>query len=227
MSRPRLRADVVAEIERTGVVAVIRLTDAAVGREVAQALAEGGVTALEVTMTVPNAVALIEQLAATLPASCIVGAGTVTDDATAVAVIQAGAQFVVSPVLRAEVIASCRERDVAVMPGCFTPTEILNAWEAGADFVKVFPATSLGPAFIRDVRAPLPHLKLVPTGGVTRENAGDWIRAGAAAIGAGTALVDAKAVAERRFEALTSNARHFIRAVAEARSSSTPVGARS
>jgi 2-dehydro-3-deoxyphosphogluconate aldolase/(4S)-4-hydroxy-2-oxoglutarate aldolase len=227
MSTSRLRADVVAEIERTGVIAVIRLTDASVGREVAQALAEGGVTALEVTMTVPNAVALIEQLAATLPASCIVGAGTVTDDAMAQAVIEAGAQFVVSPVLRAEVIGACRERDIAVMPGCFTPTEILNAWEAGADLVKVFPATSLGPTFIRDVRAPLPQLKLVPTGGVTRQNAGDWIRAGAAAIGAGTALVDAKAVAERRFDELTANARHFIRAVADARSSSTPVGARS
>ena len=183
MSTPRLRADVVAEIERTGVVAVIRLTDASVGREVAQALAEGGVTALEVTMTVPNAVALIEQLAATLPATCIVGAGTVTDDATAQAVIGAGAQFVVSPVLRAEVIGVCRERDIAVMPGCFTPTEILNAWDAGADIVKVFPATGLSPTYFRDILAPLPQLKLMPTGGVSIDNAAGWLRAGAVAVG--------------------------------------------
>lgn len=223
----RAHPEVVAEIERTGVVAVIRLSNASAGRDVANALADGGVTALEVTMTVPNAVGLIEQLVATLPPTCLVGAGTVVDASTAREVIGAGAQFVVSPVLRPEVVAVCREYDAAVMPGCFTPTEILTAWEAGADFVKVFPATSLGPTFIRDVRAPLPELKLVPTGGVTRENAGDWIRAGAAAIGVGTALVDAKAVADRRFSELTERAQHFIRAVADARSSSSPVGARS
>jgi 2-dehydro-3-deoxyphosphogluconate aldolase/(4S)-4-hydroxy-2-oxoglutarate aldolase len=103
------------------------------------------------------------------------------------------------------------------MPGCFSPTEILSAWEAGADIVKVFPATSLGPSFFKDIRGPLPQLRLMPTGGVTRENAGDWIRAGAVAIGAGTALVDSKAVAERRFDVITANARHFIEAVQRAR----------
>jgi len=213
------RAEVVTRIQATGVVAVLRLTDAAAGREVAEALIAGGVTALEVTMTVPRAVALIEELCGSLPAGCIVGAGTVTNANTAADVMRAGARFVVGPVLRRDVIAVCREWDVPVMPGCFTPTEIFEAWEAGADIVKVFPATSLGPGFFKDLRGPMPHVKLMPTGGVTKENAGDWIRAGAAAIGVGTALVDAKALAERRasLNDITASAKHFVQAVAEAR----------
>jgi len=214
---PLTRAEIVTRIQATGVVAVIRLTDATVGRDVAQALVDGGVTALEVTMTVPRAVALIEELSGVLPETCLIGAGTVVDAATAVDVMRAGARFVVGPVLRRDVIAACRERDVPVMPGCFSPTEILEAWDAGADVVKVFPATSLGPSFFKDMRGPLPHVKLMPTGGVTRENAGDWIRAGAVAIGVGTALVDATAVAQRRFSDITAAAKHFVRAVAEAR----------
>jgi len=223
VTAPRSRAEVVSAIERVGVVAVIRLTDATVGRDVARALAEGGVTALEVTMTVPRAIDLIDELAHTLPASCIVGAGTVVDRTTAEAVMDAGAQFVVGPVLRPEVITTCRAREVAVMPGCFTPTEILTAWDAGADIVKVFPATSLGPAFFKDIRGPLPQLKLMPTGGVTKANAGDWIRAGAVAIGVGTALVDAAAVKERRFDAIATNAREFVSAVAAARPADSAV----
>ena len=217
MTAPLTRAEIVTRIQATGVVAVIRLTDAAVGRDVAQALVDGGVTALEVTMTVPRAVALIEELSGVLPENCLIGAGTVVDAATAVDVMRAGARFVVGPVLRRDVIAACRERDVPVMPGCFSPTEILEAWDAGADIVKVFPATSLGPSFFKDMRGPLPHVKLMPTGGVTRENAGDWIRAGAVAIGVGTALVDATAVAQCKFGDITAAAKHFVRAVAEAR----------
>ena len=217
MTAPLTRAEIVTRIQATGVVAVIRLTDAAVGRDVAQALVDGGVTALEVTMTVPRAVALIEELSGVLPENCLIGAGTVLDAATAVDVMRAGARFVVGPVLRRDVIAACRERDVPVMPGCFSPTEILEAWDAGADIVKVFPATSLGPSFFKDMRGPLPHVKLMPTGGVTRENAGDWIRAGAVAIGVGTALVDAAVVSQRRFSDITAAAKHFVRAVAEAR----------
>ena len=217
MSTPLTRAEIVTRIQATGVVAVIRLTDTAVGRDVARALVDGGVTALEVTMTVPRAVALIEELSGVLPENCLIGAGTVLNAATAVDVMRAGARFVVGPVLRRDVIAACRERDVPVMPGCFSPTEILEAWDAGADIVKVFPATSLGPSFFKDMRGPLPHVKLMPTGGVTRENAGDWIRAGAVAIGVGTALVDATAVAQRKFGDITAAAKHFVRAVAEAR----------
>jgi len=211
------RADVVRAIEASGVVAVIRLHDGQAGHDVALALADGGVTALEVTMTVPGAVRLIEQLAATLPSNVLIGAGTVLDPETARSVILAGARFVVSPVCRPAVIEMCHSYDVAAMPGCFTPTEILGAWEAGADVVKVFPATALGPGFFKDVRGPLPQVKLMPTGGVTRENAGDWIRAGACAIGVGTALVDGAAVAARRFADISANARHFIEAVASAR----------
>jgi 2-dehydro-3-deoxyphosphogluconate aldolase/(4S)-4-hydroxy-2-oxoglutarate aldolase len=221
----RDRAEVVAEIERTGVVAVLRLQEASLGREVARALVEGGLTALEVTMTVPRAVDLIAELVATLPAECVIGAGTVVDASAAREVIHAGASFVVSPVLQPPVIDACRESNVAVVPGCFSPTEIFSASAAGADIVKVFPATSLGPAFIRDLRAPLPKLKLMPTGGVTRQNAGDWIRAGAVAIGVGTALIDAQVVQDRRFDLLAGAARHFIRAVAEARS--IPAGLKS
>ena len=211
------RVDVVRAIEASGVVAVIRLHDGQAGHDVALALADGGVTALEVTMTVPGAVRLIEQLAATLPSNVLIGAGTVLDPETARSVILAGARFVVSPVWRLAVIEMCHRYDVAAMPGCFTPTEILGAWEAGADVVKVFPATALGPGFFKDVRGPLPQVKLMPTGGVTRENAGEWIRAGACAIGVGTALVDGAAVAARRFADISANARHFIEAVAIAR----------
>lgn len=217
MSTTAGRAATVAAIEGTGVVAVVRLTDAGAFRDVAAALVEGGVRAIEVTMTVPRAVSLIESLAASAPADVIVGAGTVLDAETARQVILAGAQFVVGPVLRTSVIDLCHRYDVAVMPGCFTPTEILTAWEAGADVVKVFPATALGPGYFKDVRGPLPQVRLMPTGGVTRENAGDWIKAGAVAIGVGTALVDAKAVAEGRFGVVSGNARHFVEAVRLAR----------
>ena len=211
------RADTVATIQRLGVVAVIRMKDADKLRAVVDAIAEGGVRAIEVTMTVPDAVGLIATLAASLPSTILLGAGTVTDAATTRAVIDAGARYVVSPVFRREVIDACHERDVAAAPGCFSPTEILDAHEHGADIVKVFPATALGPGFIKDVRAPLPQLRLMPTGGVTLDNAGDWIRAGAVAVGVGSALLDAKAIEEGRFEVLANNARRIVASVAAAR----------
>jgi 2-dehydro-3-deoxyphosphogluconate aldolase / (4S)-4-hydroxy-2-oxoglutarate aldolase len=220
MMNPLTRSEIVGAIEASGVVAVVRLDDAQVGLDVARAIAAGGVMAIEVTMTVPNAVRLIEELAASLPDAVLVGAGTVVDAKTARAVIRAGARFVVGPVFRPDVIAECHRHDVPAMPGGFSPTEILNAYEAGADVVKVFPATALGPGFIKDIRAPLPQLKLIPTGGVTRENAGDWIRAGAVAIGVGSALVDPKLVAKRQFEAITERARDFVAAVRDARAGS-------
>lgn len=211
------RTEVVRDIAASGVVAVIRLQQADHVRAVIDALMEGGVRALELTLTVPGAVRLIEQIAPTLPKEFLLGAGTVLDAETARHVILAGARFVVGPVFRREVIAMAHRYDVAVMPGCFTPTEILDAWEAGADVVKVFPATALGPGFFKDVRGPLPQVKLMPTGGVSKDNAGEWITAGAVAIGVGTALVDAAAVTERRFDAITANAVHFIDAVSAAR----------
>jgi 2-dehydro-3-deoxyphosphogluconate aldolase/(4S)-4-hydroxy-2-oxoglutarate aldolase len=211
------RAAVTAQIEALGVVAVIRLKDPGKLRAVVDAMADGGVRALEVTMTVPGAVDLIRALASSLPPGFLIGAGTVIDAATARAVIDAGACFVVGPVFRPDVIAACHERDVAAMPGCFSPTEILAAHERGADIVKVFPATMLGPQFLKDVRAPLPQVKLMPTGGVTVENAGDWIRAGAVAVGLGSSLVDAKAIESSRFDVITANARKVVANIAAAR----------
>ena len=191
------RESVVGQVAAAGIVAVIRLTDPARLRAVVEAISEGGIRALEITMTVPGAVDLIRQLAPGMPPGFLLGAGTVLDRDTALRVIDAGAQFVVSPVFRTAVIGACHERGVPAMPGCFTPTEILDAWDAGADVVKVFPATALGPTFFKDVRGPLPQVKLMPTGGVTLDNAGDWIRAGAIAVGVGTALLDAGAIAAR------------------------------
>jgi len=212
------RASTTRQIEQTGVVAVIRLRDPGKVRAVADALMAGGVRVLEVTMTVPGAIELIRDLARSLPEGFLLGAGTVTDAATAQAVIDAGAAFVVGPVFRPDVVTACHEHDVPAIPGCFSPTEILDAHDKGADIIKVFPATMLGPQFVRDVRAPLPQVKLMPTGGVTLENAGDWSRAGAVAIGIGSALVDARAVERGEFDVIAANARHVIANVHAARS---------
>ena len=217
MTTTKTRTDIVTAIEEAGVVAVIRLQEPDKLRAVVEAIGQGGIRAVEVTMTVPGAVELIRQLAPTLPAGFILGAGTVLDPETAQQVIDAGAQFVVSPVFRRGVIDACHDRGVAAMPGCFTPTEILDAWDAGADVVKVFPATSLGPNFFKDVRGPLPHVKLMPTGGVSLDNAGDWIRAGAVAVGVGTALLDIKAITSGDYAVLRANAERIVAGVRAAR----------
>jgi len=217
------RSDVVARIERERVVAVIRLDDPDKLRSVIDALAAGGVRVIEVTMTVPRAIELIAQVTRTAHDDVMIGAGTVLDAATARQAIDAGARFVVSPVFRRDVIAACHERGVPVMPGCFTPTEILDAWDTGADIVKVFPSTALGPAFIKDVRAPLPQVKLMPTGGVSIENAADWLRAGAVAVGIGSALVDAEAVKAGEFSSLTRRAEQLVARVNEVRPKATSV----
>lgn len=211
------RQATVKRIEQLGIVAVIRLRDPAKLRAVVDAIVAGGVQALEVTMTVPGAVELIRGLAPTLPEGFLLGAGTVIDAPTAHAVIDAGAQFVISPVFRRAVIDACHARGVPAAPGCFTPTEILEAHDAGADIVKVFPATTLGPQYIKDVRAPLPQVRLMPTGGVTPDNAGDWIRAGAVAVAAGSSLLDSAAIESGRYEVITANARRFVDNVSAAR----------
>jgi len=189
------------------VVAVIRMKDAARLGEVAAALRRGGVTAIEITMTVPGAVDIIRELVRTKPQGTLVGAGTILDAGTATEVIAAGADFVVSPIADREMIQACREAGVLVVPGAFTPTEIVAAWRAGGDIVKVFPATSLGPQFFRDLRGPLPFVRLMPTGGVTLENARLFLAAGACAVGIGTALVDAKSIEAGNWEALETRAR--------------------
>jgi 2-dehydro-3-deoxyphosphogluconate aldolase/(4S)-4-hydroxy-2-oxoglutarate aldolase len=217
---PQRIADVVEAVEQAGIVAVIRIKDPSKLRDVVDAIAAGGIRALEITMTVPGAVELIRDLAPTLPEGFILGAGTVLDAETVARVADAGARYVVSPVFRRSVIDACHARHLAAMPGCFTPTEILDAWDAGADIVKVFPATTLGPSYLKDVRAPLPQVKLMPTGGVTVENAGDWIRAGAVAVGVGTSLLDAKAIADGQFHVLKTNAERMIANVRAARGQS-------
>ncbi len=211
------RHAVIQGVEASGVVAVIRMKDGDKLRFVIDALLEGGVRALELTMTVPGAIKLIEQLAKNLPGEFFLGAGTVLDPETARQVILAGATYIVSPILNLETIALCHRYDVAAMPGCFTPTEILTAWEAGADLVKVFPATALGPGYFKDIRAPMPQLRLMPTGGVTLANAGEWIKAGAVAIGVGSALVDTKAIDAGNYAQIAANARHLVESVRAAR----------
>jgi 2-dehydro-3-deoxyphosphogluconate aldolase/(4S)-4-hydroxy-2-oxoglutarate aldolase len=211
------RVAITNAIEASGVVAVIRMRDPEKLWAVMVALAEGGVRALEVTMTVPRAIEMIGQLAPALPEGFLLGAGTVLDAETARLAIRAGAQFVVSPVFRPDIIETCHGHDRPALPGCFSPTEILAAWETGADIVKVFPATALGPQFVKDVRAPLPQVKLMPTGGVTIDNAGAWIKAGAVAVGIGSALVDAKAIEAGDFGIITNNAKRVVASVNAAR----------
>jgi 2-dehydro-3-deoxyphosphogluconate aldolase/(4S)-4-hydroxy-2-oxoglutarate aldolase len=213
----RSRSEAVAEVEKLGVVAIIRMPDPAALRAVVDALAEGGVRALEVTMTVPRAIELIAEIAPTLPSDFLFGAGTVLDADTVRRAVSAGAQFIVSPVFRRDVISAAHEEGVPVMPGCFTPTEILDAWDMGADLVKVFPATSVGPGYLKDIRGPLPQVKLMPTGGVSLDNAGDWLRAGAVAVGVGSALVDTQAIAAKNFKVIADNAKRIVANVAAAR----------
>jgi len=211
------RTQTTARIEREGIVAVIRLESADVLAGVVDALAGGGVRVIEVTMTVPGAIAAIGRLASSVADDVLIGAGTVLDPETARQAIDAGARFVVSPVFRPATIAACHALDVPAIPGCYTPTEILNAWEAGADIVKVFPANGLGPSFLKDVRAPLPQVKLMPTGGVSIANVGDWLRAGAVAVGVGGALVDARLVAAGDLAAITGRAARIVANVRAAR----------
>jgi 2-dehydro-3-deoxyphosphogluconate aldolase/(4S)-4-hydroxy-2-oxoglutarate aldolase len=191
-------------------VAVMRMKDAARLAEAAEALRRGGVMALEITMTVPGAVEIIRAMTKGKPEGLLVGAGTVLDAGTASDVIAAGADFVVSPVFDAGMVEACRAAGVLAVPGAFTPTEIVKAWRAGADVVKVFPATSLGPQFIRDVRAPLPELRLMPTGGVTIENARDFLAAGACCVGLGSALIDRQAVEAGDWAAIEDRARRLM-----------------
>jgi 2-dehydro-3-deoxyphosphogluconate aldolase / (4S)-4-hydroxy-2-oxoglutarate aldolase len=218
MSR-RPRQEITHTIEELGVVAIIRLQDATALRGIVDALAEGGVRAIEITMTVPRAIELIGEIAKTIPAGFLLGAGTLVDAETTRRAVGAGAQFIVSPVFRPEIISAGHEQGVPVMPGCFTATEILTAWDAGADVVKVFPATSVGPGYLKDIRGPLPQVKLMPTGGVSIDNVGDWLKAGAVAVGVGSALLDAKAIADRNYGVIAANARRMVENVRQARGS--------
>jgi 2-dehydro-3-deoxyphosphogluconate aldolase / (4S)-4-hydroxy-2-oxoglutarate aldolase len=194
----------------SGIVAVVRAPDSDQLVEVARALAEGGVDVVEITMSVPNALDVLRQVREELGERVLLGAGTVLDTETARAVILAGAEFVVAPTLNLDVIRLCRRYDKLVMPGAFTPTEILAAWEAGADIVKVFPADVVGPAFFKAMRGPLPQIRLMPTGGVDLTTAADFLKAGACCLGIGGQLVEPKAVAERNFDRIRNLARQYV-----------------
>lgn len=199
-----------------GVVAVLRADSSAELLNVASALREGGVVAIEVTMTTPGALKVIEEATAKMKDS-IIGVGTVLDPETARAAVLAGAEYIVSPTLHLGVIEMAKRYGKVVMPGAFTPTEILTAWQAGADVVKVFPASVGGPAYFKDVKGPLPQVRLMPTGGVDLTTTGAFIKAGACAVGAGSAMVDKKAVTAGKFDVITETARKFVEEVRKAR----------
>jgi len=214
------KSEVVRQIRETGVIPVVRANTADEAMRAIDAIREGGIAILEITMTVPGAVKVIEEVAARYGNEALVGAGTVLDPETAKACISAGARFVVSPSLNLETIAFCRAQDVVIMPGALTPTEVVQAWTAGADFVKVFPAGAVGGAsYIKALKAPLPQIELVPTGGVSLKTAADFIRAGAAAVGVGADLVDVKAIREGQASLITERAKQFVEIVREARAS--------
>jgi 2-dehydro-3-deoxyphosphogluconate aldolase/(4S)-4-hydroxy-2-oxoglutarate aldolase len=212
------KADQLKRVIESGIVAVIRAPSGEVLADVAEALVAGGVQVMEVTFTVPRALQVLEQVAERLGNRILLGAGTVLDAETARAAILAGAEFIVSPSTNLDVIRLCRRYDKAVMPGALTPTEVVTAWEAGADIVKVFPADAVGgPKYLKALQAPLPQIKLMPTGGVDLTTAADFIRAGACALGVGGSLVEAKAVAARDLQRIESLARQYVEIVRHAR----------
>jgi 2-dehydro-3-deoxyphosphogluconate aldolase/(4S)-4-hydroxy-2-oxoglutarate aldolase len=200
-----------------GVVAIMRAKSSDQLLEAAEAVREGGVTAIEVTMTTPGALQVIEQAVARYGEHVLFGAGTVLDPESARAAILSGAQFVVAPALNVQTVELCKRYGIPVMPGAFTPTEILTAWQAGADFIKVFPASIGGPALIKALKAPLPQVRMVPVGGVDLNTTADFIRAGADLVGVGGELVNQKLLDARDFAGITERARRFREEVAKGR----------
>ena len=204
------KAEVLKSCREIGLVPVLRAESEEQALALAAAIAAGGVTVLEVTMTVPGAIRVMGRLAKERP-DILIGAGTVLDAETARMCILEGAQFVVSPALNLKTIDMCHRYGVAVLPGALTPTEIVTAWEAGADVVKIFPASALGGAkYLKSVKAPLPQVEMIPTGGVSQATAAEFLEAGAFALGVGADLVNVKAIAEGRPETITENARKYL-----------------
>jgi 2-dehydro-3-deoxyphosphogluconate aldolase/(4S)-4-hydroxy-2-oxoglutarate aldolase len=212
------KQDVLKRIEEVGIVPVVRASTPELALQAIDAIRAGGITIAEITMTVPGAIKLIEEVAAAQGDEVLVGAGTVLDAETARSCIQAGARFIVSPALNLETIELCRRHSVAVLPGALTPTEIVTAWSAGADLVKVFPCGAMGGAkYIRSLKAPLPQIRLIPTGGVSLATAAEFIEAGASALGVGADLVDIQAILDGQAEKVTAAAREYLQAVRAAR----------
>ncbi|MGM0590338.1 MAG: bifunctional 4-hydroxy-2-oxoglutarate aldolase/2-dehydro-3-deoxy-phosphogluconate aldolase [Halobacteriota archaeon] len=211
------RRAVLQRILDSGVVAVVRGADADTAVDTVSSLVDGGVTAVELTVDTPGALDLISDVAGSVGDEALVGAGTVLDGETARSALLAGAEFVVSPTLDVDLVETCNRYDAVCAPGVMTPTEALRATEAGADIVKVFPASTLGPGHLAAMRGPLPQIQTMPTGGLDRSNVGEFVRAGAAVVGVGSALVDRDAVEAGDFATLTENARAFVDAVEAAR----------
>jgi 2-dehydro-3-deoxyphosphogluconate aldolase/(4S)-4-hydroxy-2-oxoglutarate aldolase len=208
---------IVRRIEEAGVIAVIRTRDADAVSDLAHALAEAGVLSLEITLTIPGAISLIEQVAARVPSTCLIGAGTVLDAATARAVAGAGARFAASPVFDPSMVEEAQRQGLVVMPGCFTPTEVRAAARQGADFVKLFPASVVGPAFVTALLSTMPDLRLLPTGGVTTLNAVEWLRAGARVVGVGGDLVGKDLGRPGGMERIVERAAHLLQAIRRVR----------
>jgi 2-dehydro-3-deoxyphosphogluconate aldolase / (4S)-4-hydroxy-2-oxoglutarate aldolase len=214
------RDAVLRSILDIGVIPVVRTSSAESAIRAIEAVYQGGIRAAEITMTVPGAIKALEKLADAFGDKLVLGAGTVLDPETARICMLAGAQFFVTPALNLKTIEMAKRYSKIIMPGALTPTEVVAAWEAGADFVKVFPCGALGGAkYIKALKAPLPHIEMVPTGGVSLENTADFLRAGAAAVAVGAELVDAKTISEGHYEVFEERARQFLAEVAKARSS--------
>ena len=207
------RAEITERIRRSGLIAILRHTDAKRAIETAEALQSAGVEVVEVTMNSAGALDMLHALHEHFGENLAIGAGTVLSTDAAAQAVDAGARLLVSPHFDERIVQFAVERELAVIPGAFTPTEIFRAWTAGASFVKVFPAGPVGPRFLRDVLAPLNEIPLVPTGGVNLDNAAEFIKAGAAALGLGSALVDPKLVSAGHFDQLRDTARAFLAAV--------------
>jgi 2-dehydro-3-deoxyphosphogluconate aldolase/(4S)-4-hydroxy-2-oxoglutarate aldolase len=208
---------VVQRIFDAGIVAIMRRTDAALAVETAEALLAGGVSVVELTLNTPGAEEMLRTLSERVGDRMLVGAGTVLTALDARRALGAGARFIVSPHTDADVIAAARRAGVPAIPGAFTPTEIVRAWQLGASIVKLFPVGSVGPRYLKDVLAPLTDIPLLPTGGVTLDNAAEFIRAGARGLGLGSDLVPPRAVAERDFGSITERARRFVEEVRRGR----------
>jgi 2-dehydro-3-deoxyphosphogluconate aldolase/(4S)-4-hydroxy-2-oxoglutarate aldolase len=211
------KQDQLSRIGAKGIVAVIRAASGERLADVAEALLAGGVDVMEVTFTVPRAHEVLARVAGRLGDRVLLGAGTVLDPETARLALLEGAQFIVSPTVNLDVIKLCRRYDKLVMPGAFSPTEVLTAWEAGADIVKIFPSEVTGPGYLKALAGPLPHVRLMPTGGVNLQTAAEFLRAGAFALGVGGSLVDAKAVEAGDLAKIESLARQFVEIVRQTR----------
>jgi 2-dehydro-3-deoxyphosphogluconate aldolase / (4S)-4-hydroxy-2-oxoglutarate aldolase len=205
-------------IERIGIMPVLRARSTKEGRALVEALVAGGITVIEVTMTVPGAVELLRELKQAYGDRLLLGAGTVTDVGQAQETIAVGAEFIVSPSFHPEVVGRTKALGKAAIPGALTPTEVITAWRAGADYVKIFPCSAVGGAsYLKALLAPFPELQLIPTGGVTLETAADFLKAGALALGVGTDLVNPKAIADGKPEIVTETARKYLQIVSECR----------